>query len=535
MRCATSGREVGIVDADIYGWSVPGMLGIQQRPISLDGMIIPPVAHDLRVMSIGFFLEQEGAIIWRGPMLHRALEQFLSDVHWGALDYLVVDMPPGTGDVGLSLGQLMPRAEAIVVTTPQPAAQRVAERAAAMVQKVGQTLVGVVENMSGYACPCCGERTAPFGEGGGARARRAARRPAARRGAARAGAARGLRRRPSAVALGAREPGSARDHGHRRAARRHAAGGPGPCRIAARHHPGLADCNRPSTPFEGLVSPGPATDTPRMPLDELQALALMRARDQARAVLGVVRDAMVEIEHPALLAVCALLADGHLLIEDVPGVGKTTLARVVARAIGGHDARIQCTGDLAAEDVVGRLIPADGFRDETFEHGPIFANAVVFDEFNRATPRLQSALLAAMEERVVTAGKQRHALPRPFFAVGTMNPHDNSGTYELGFAQRDRFAIRTGLGYASARGEVDLIERFSAFDVTAEIDPIIAPGDLVKLQRAVGLVRASPRGQGVSRRARARHARPSRRRGRRVAARDPHDVPLLPVADDAAQ
>ena len=98
-----------------------------------------------------------------------------------------------------------------------------------------------------------------------------------------------------------------------------------------------------------------------------------------------------------------------------------------------------------------------------------------------------------MEERVVTAGKQRHALPRPFFAVGTMNPHDNSGTYELGFAQRDRFAIRTGLGYASARGEVDLIERFSAFDVTAEIDPIIAPGDLVKLQRAVGLVRAPAR------------------------------------------
>ncbi len=227
-----------------------------------------------------------------------------------------------------------------------------------------------------------------------------------------------------------------------------------------------------------------------MPLDELQALALMRARDQARAVLGVVRAAMVEIDRPALLAVCALLADGHLLIEDVPGVGKTTLARVVARAIGGHDARIQCTGDLAAEDVVGRLIPSDGFREETFEPGPIFANAVVFDEFNRATPRVQSSLLAAMEERVVTVGKQRHALPRPFFAVGTMNPHDNSGTYELGFAQRDRFAIRTGLGYASAHGEVELIDRFSAFDVTAEIDPIIAPGDLVKLQRAVELVRA---------------------------------------------
>jgi ATP-binding protein involved in chromosome partitioning len=145
------------------------MLGIDQRPISLDGMIIPPVAHDLRVMSIGFFLEQEGAVIWRGPMLHRALEQFLSDVHWGELDYLVVDMPPGTGDVGLSLGQLMPQAEAIVVTTPQLAAQRVAERAAAMVTKLGQTLVGVVENMSGYPCPCCGELTTPFGHGGGAR------------------------------------------------------------------------------------------------------------------------------------------------------------------------------------------------------------------------------------------------------------------------------------------------------------------------------------------------------------------------------
>src|SRR4051812_31873324 len=188
----------------------------------------------------------------------------------------------------------------------------------------------------------------------------------------------------------------------------------------------------------------------------------MRARDQGRALLATVRRAMIEVERPARHALVCLLADGHLLIEDVPGVGKTTLARVVARAIGGHDARIQCTGDLAAEDVVGRLIPADGYHEESFEHGPIFANAVVFDEFNRATPRLQSALLAAMEERVVTAGKQRHALPRPFFAVGTMNPHDNSGTYELGYAQRDRFAIRTGIGYASARGETELIERFSA-------------------------------------------------------------------------
>jgi ATP-binding protein involved in chromosome partitioning len=168
LALAARGREVGIVDADIYGFSVPGMLGISQRPITLDGMIVPPVAHGVKVVSIGFFLPEGGSVVWRGPMLHRALEQFLSDVHWGRLDYLLVDMPPGTGDVGLSLGQLLPRAEALLVTTPQAAAQRVAERAAAMVRKLGQPLLGVVENMSGYACPCCGERTTPFGEGGGA-------------------------------------------------------------------------------------------------------------------------------------------------------------------------------------------------------------------------------------------------------------------------------------------------------------------------------------------------------------------------------
>jgi ATP-binding protein involved in chromosome partitioning len=161
------GREVGVVDADIYGFSIPGMLGIQQRPVVVDKMIVPPVAHDLKIISIGFFLEEGGSVMWRGPMLHRALEQFLSDVHWGPLDYLLVDMPPGTGDVGISLGQLLPQAEALLVTTPQAAAQRVAERAGAMVRKLGQSLLGVVENMSAYACPCCGEETAPFGRGGG--------------------------------------------------------------------------------------------------------------------------------------------------------------------------------------------------------------------------------------------------------------------------------------------------------------------------------------------------------------------------------
>jgi ATP-binding protein involved in chromosome partitioning len=162
------GLEVGVVDADIYGYSIPGMLGVQQRPVVVDKMIVPPVAHELKVMSIGFFLDDDGSVVWRGPMLHRALEQFLSDVYWGPLDYLLIDMPPGTGDVGLSLGQLLPRAEAVLVTTPQLAAQRVAQRAAQMVEKLGQPLLGVIENMSSLACPCCGEATYPFGQGGGA-------------------------------------------------------------------------------------------------------------------------------------------------------------------------------------------------------------------------------------------------------------------------------------------------------------------------------------------------------------------------------
>ena len=153
LALRASGLEVGIVDADIYGYSIPGMLGIQQRPVVVDKMIVPPVAHDLKVMSIGFFLEDGGSVVWRGPMLHRALEQFLSDVYWGPLDYLLIDMPPGTGDVGLSLGQLLPRSEAVLVTTPQLAAQRVAERAAQMVEKLGQPLLGVIENMSSLRLP----------------------------------------------------------------------------------------------------------------------------------------------------------------------------------------------------------------------------------------------------------------------------------------------------------------------------------------------------------------------------------------------
>ena len=140
--------RTGVLDADIYGYSIPHLLGITQRPVAVDDMIVPPVRNGLKLMSIGFFLDDNSPVMWRGPMLHRALEQFLSDVHWGELDVLLVDMPPGTGDVAISLGQLLPRAEAIVVTTPQPLAQDVAARAALMAQKTNMRLLGVVENMT---------------------------------------------------------------------------------------------------------------------------------------------------------------------------------------------------------------------------------------------------------------------------------------------------------------------------------------------------------------------------------------------------
>ena len=152
-----------MLDADVYGHSIPHMLGVHQRPVVVDRMIVPPVRGELKLMSIGFFLEDNAPVMWRGPMLHKALEQFLSDVHWGELDTLVVDMPPGTGDVSISLGQLLPRAEVVVVTTPQPAAQQVAVRAAQMAEKTNMRLVGAVENMSYLV----GSREELFGAGGG--------------------------------------------------------------------------------------------------------------------------------------------------------------------------------------------------------------------------------------------------------------------------------------------------------------------------------------------------------------------------------
>jgi ATP-binding protein involved in chromosome partitioning len=156
---AQAGQRTGILDADIYGHSIPHLLGIDQKPVAVDRMIVPPVKGELKLMSIGFFLDDNQPVMWRGPMLHRALEQFLTDVHWGELDTLVVDMPPGTGDVSISLGQLLPRAEAVIVTTPQPLAQEVAARAALMAQKTNMRLLGVIENMSGEI----------FGSGGGDR------------------------------------------------------------------------------------------------------------------------------------------------------------------------------------------------------------------------------------------------------------------------------------------------------------------------------------------------------------------------------
>jgi ATP-binding protein involved in chromosome partitioning len=157
------GHATGVVDADIYGFSIPHMLGIDQRPVAVDKMIVPPVRHDLKVISIGMFLDENQPVMWRGPMLHRALEQFLSDVHWGDLDTLLVDMPPGTGDVAISLGQLLPRAEVVVVTTPHVASQQVAVRAAQMATKTNLRVLGVAENMSRMA----GTGQELFGTGGG--------------------------------------------------------------------------------------------------------------------------------------------------------------------------------------------------------------------------------------------------------------------------------------------------------------------------------------------------------------------------------
>jgi len=166
---AAEGATVGVLDADVWGYSIPRMYGLgATRPaVSAERMIIPLEAHGVKVMSIGFFVEEDAAVVWRGPMLHQALPQFLQDVDWGALDYLLVDLPPGTGDVSMTLAQLLPQARFLIVTTPQATAQKVARRAAQMAHKVQLEIAGVVENMSSFTTPA-GERFEIFGEGGGA-------------------------------------------------------------------------------------------------------------------------------------------------------------------------------------------------------------------------------------------------------------------------------------------------------------------------------------------------------------------------------
>src|SRR5580693_2718628 len=165
---AASGQKVGVVDADIYGHSVPRMLGVTGRPTPVENMIMPPSAHDVKVISIGMFTKGNTPVVWRGPMLHRALQQFLADVYWGDLDVLLLDLPPGTGDIAISVGQMLPSAELLVVTTPQLAAAEVAERAGAIATQTHQRIAGVIENMSYLVCAHCGEQTEIFGSGGGA-------------------------------------------------------------------------------------------------------------------------------------------------------------------------------------------------------------------------------------------------------------------------------------------------------------------------------------------------------------------------------
>lgn len=166
VALARKGYRVGIVDSDIWGFSIPAMLGVHTPPYMAGDRIIPPVSHRVKVMSMDYFVADDKAVIWRGPMLHKAVEQFLKDVFWDDLDFLVIDMPPGTGDISISLSQFLPRAQVLIVTTPQLAAQRVARRAALMAKQVDQEVIGIVENMSWFTADD-GTRYELFGSGGG--------------------------------------------------------------------------------------------------------------------------------------------------------------------------------------------------------------------------------------------------------------------------------------------------------------------------------------------------------------------------------
>ncbi|MDE0927546.1 MAG: Mrp/NBP35 family ATP-binding protein [Acidimicrobiales bacterium] len=166
VALAHRGKDVAVVDADVWGFSIPRMLGISEPPTVIDDMLIPPEAHGVRCISMGFFADEDQPVVWRGPMLHKALEQFLTDVSWGEPDYLLVDLPPGTGDISISLAGFLPTAEMLVVTTPQAVAQKVAQRAAYMAAKMNITVTGVIENMSWFMGDD-GTRYELFGAGGG--------------------------------------------------------------------------------------------------------------------------------------------------------------------------------------------------------------------------------------------------------------------------------------------------------------------------------------------------------------------------------
>ena len=168
VAMSARGLSVGVLDADIHGHSIPRMMGSTDRPTQVESMILPPIAHEVKVISIAQFTKGNTPVVWRGPMLHRALQQFLADVYWGDLDVLLLDLPPGTGDVAISVGQMLPTAELLVVTTPQLAAAEVAERAGAVATQTHQRIAGVIENMSYLVCAHCGEQTEIFGSGGGA-------------------------------------------------------------------------------------------------------------------------------------------------------------------------------------------------------------------------------------------------------------------------------------------------------------------------------------------------------------------------------
>ena len=164
---AAEGHRVGVLDADVWGFSVPRMMGMTGKPVGFNDMILPLESYGVKVISMGFFVPEETPVIWRGPMLHKAIEQFLGDVFWGDLDFLLCDLPPGTGDVSISLASFLPGASMLVVTTPQEAARKVAERAGKMAERTNLRPVGVIENMSWFVCPHCGEHTPIFGQGGG--------------------------------------------------------------------------------------------------------------------------------------------------------------------------------------------------------------------------------------------------------------------------------------------------------------------------------------------------------------------------------